>query len=149
MRTESTEQQLNLAADRFWETVPTVWDRVRENLRGTATSHLDITVGQFHILRFIRRGKNTVGQLAEARQISRSAVSQSVELLAQKGYLRRQVSSRDRRFVGLELTETGAGLLSEAFADNRKWIMEKLAGLSTDELEQMLLGLEIMKKAFL
>ncbi len=149
MRTESTEQQLNLAADRFWETVPTVWDRVRENLRGTATSQLDITVGQFHILRLIRRGKNTVGQLAEARQISRSAVSQSVELLAQKGYLRRQVSSQDRRFVGLELTETGAGLLSEAFAENRKWIMEKLAGLSTDELEQTLLGLEIIKKAFL
>jgi len=143
------EGYLNGAAERFWEAVPTVWDRVRDNLRGTATSQLNITVGQFHILRYIRHGNNTVGQLANARQISRSAVSQSVELLVEKGYLCRQDRIGDRRYVRLELTDKGAALLNTAYAENRKWIVNKLSALTADELNCMLQGLEHMKKAFL
>jgi len=143
------EEYLNQAAERFWETVPSVWDRVRDNLRGTATYQLNITVGQFHILRYIRHGNNTVGQLANARQISRSAVSQSVELLVEKGYLCRQDRIGDRRYVRLELTDKGAELLNTAYAENRKWIVNKLSALTADELNCMLQGLEHMKKAFL
>ncbi len=146
---KENEAFLNQAAERFWEAVPTVWDRVRENLRSTATAKMDISVGQFHIMRFIRHGKNTVGQLAEARQISRSAASQSVELLVAKGYVRRQANGPDRRYVRLELTETGAELLNIAFMENRKWIMERLSSLTPEELERMLQGLEPMRKAFL
>ena len=149
MKDERQNEYLNQAADRFWETVPTVWDQVRENLRGTATSRLDITIGQFHILRFIRRGKNTVCQLAEARQISRSAVSQSVELLVQKGYIARQKRSGDRRYEKLELTEKGSELLNLAYNENHKWIMNQLSNLAPDELDSMLLGLESLRKAFL
>ncbi len=143
------EEYLDQAAERFWEAVPTVWDRVRDNLRGTATSQLNITVGQFHILRYVRYGNHTVGQLANARQISRSAVSQSVELLVEKGYIRRQERIGDRRYVRLELTDKGAKLLNTAYAENRKWIMNKLSTLTTEELNCMLKGLEPMKKAFL
>lgn len=146
---KENEAFLNQSAERFWEAVPTVWDRVRENLRSTATAKMDISVGQFHIMRFIRHGKNTVGQLAEARQISRSAASQSVELLVAKGYVRRQANGPDRRYVRLELTETGAELLNIAFMENRKWIMERLSSLTPEELERMLQGLEPMRKAFL
>jgi len=146
---KENEAFLNQAAERFWEAVPTVWDRVRENLRSTATAKMDISVGQFHIMRFIRHGKNTVGQLAEARQISRSAASQAVELLVAKGYVRRQANGPDRRYVRLELTETGAELLNIAFMENRKWIMERLSSLTPEELERMLQGLEPMRKAFL
>jgi DNA-binding MarR family transcriptional regulator len=143
------EEDLNQAAERFWEAVPTVWDRVRDNLRSAATSHFNITVEQFRILRHIRRGNNTVGQLADARQISRSAISQSVELLVVKGYVCRQERVADRRFVKLELTEKGTELLDTAYAENHKWIMNKLSCLSPDELDCMLQGLEPMKKAFL
>ncbi len=149
MKDKNKEEYLNQAAERFWDTVPTVWDRVRENLRSTATSQLDITVGQFQILGYIRHGKNTVGQLANARQISRSAVSQLVELLVEKGYICRQERSEDRRYVRLELTDKGAELLNIAYAENRKWIMGKLSSLTPDELNCMLQGLEPMKKAFL
>jgi len=137
------------AVERFWETVPTVWDRVRENLRSTATTQLDITVEQFHILRHIRHGKNTVGQLADARQISRSAASQTVERLVEKGYVCRLERIEDRRYVRLELTEKGTELLNKAYAENRKWIMNKLAALTPDELNSLLEGLEPMRKAFL
>ncbi len=143
------EENLSQVVERFWETVPTVWDRVRNNLRGVATSRSNITVEQFHILRHIRRGNNTVCQLANARQISRSAVSKSVELLVEKGFVCRQERTGDRRYVRLELTDQGAELLNTAYAENRKWIMNKLAALTPDELNCMLQGLEPMKKAFL
>jgi DNA-binding MarR family transcriptional regulator len=149
MKDEETEEYLNEAAERFWEAVPTVWDRVRNHLRNTATSQLNITVGQFHILRYIRRGNNTVGQLANIRQISRSAVSQSVELLVEKGYVCRQERSEDRRYVRLELTDKGTELLNIVYAENHKWIMNKLSSLTPEELNCMLKGLEPMKKAFL
>jgi DNA-binding MarR family transcriptional regulator len=143
------EEDLNQAAERFWEAVPTVWDRVRDNLRSAATSHFNITVEQFRILRHIRRGNNTVGQLADARQISRSAISQTVELLVVKGYVSRQERVADRRYVRLDLTDKGTELLDTAYAENHKWIMNKLSSLSPDELNCMLQGLEPMKKAFL
>jgi DNA-binding MarR family transcriptional regulator len=97
----------------------------------------------------IRYGKNTVCQLADARQISRSAVSQSVDLLVEKGYLRRQERSEDRRYVWLELTDIGTELLNIAYAENRKWIMDKLSNLTPDELNCLLKGLAPMRKAFL
>jgi DNA-binding MarR family transcriptional regulator len=87
--------------------------------------------------------------LADERQISRSAASQSVELLVEKGFVCRQERTGDRRYVRLELTDQGAELLNTAYAENRKWIMNKLEALTMEELNCMLQGLEPMKKAFL
>jgi DNA-binding MarR family transcriptional regulator len=143
------EENLNQIVEQFWETIPPVWDRVRENLRGTATSQFNISVEQFHTLRYIRRGNNTVCQLADARQISRSAVSQSVDLLVEKGFVCRQERSEDRRYVKLELTDRGVELLNTTYAENRKWIMSQLSALTPDELNCMLQGFEPLRKAFL
>ncbi len=143
------EEYLSQAVERFWETVPAVWDQVRDHLRGAATSQANITVEQFRILRHIRRGSNTVCQLADARQISRSAASQSVELLVEKGFVCRQERIGDRRYIRLELTDQGTELLNIAYTENRQWIMNKLSTLTPDELNCMLQGLEPMKKAFL
>ncbi len=149
MENQKITEDLKLATELFWESIPTVWDRVRENLRSTATSELNITVGQFHVLRLIRYGKNTVGELANARQISPSAVSQLVDILVGKRYVTRQENQKDRRFIHLELTDIGAELLNTVYAENRLWIMNKLSNLTDVELQRMLEGLEPLKKAFL
>lgn len=149
MENQKITKDLKLATELFWESIPTVWDRVRENLRSTATSELNITVGQFHVLRLIRYGKNTVGELANARQISPSAVSQLVDILVGKGYVTRQENQKDRRFIQLELTDIGAELLNTVYVENRLWIMNKLSNLTDVELQRMLEGLEPLRKAFL
>src|SRR5512138_1764909 len=87
--------------DRFWETVPPVWNFVRTHLRGTATGKFDITVEQFHVLRFVRRGPNSMSELATAKNISRPAISQAVDVLVRKGLLTRVQSTTDRRVVEL------------------------------------------------
>ena len=140
---------LQQTIDKFWESVPPVWNRVRINLRTIAAESFDISVEQFHILRHIRRGFQSVSELAEVRQISRSAISQAVDPLVEKGLVTRQQMAHDRRYVRLELTESGNTLLNMIFQKNREWMAEKLAGLSDAEINLVIDSMEVLKRTFI
>jgi len=142
----TSENLREQAIDRFWETVPPLWNSVRSHIRATATANFDITVEQFHVLRYVRRGTDSVSELATAKNISRPAISQAVEVLVKKGLLTRVQSKEDRRCVDLVLTEAGNDLLDAVFKETRGWMKERMAGLSPDELETIERSMEIMKK---
>lgn len=142
----SKAQLRDQAIDRFWETVPPLWNFVRSHIRATATGAFDITVEQFHVLRHVRRGISSVSDLAVAKDISRPAVSQAVDVLVHKGLLTRVQSVQDRRFVQLALTDAGSALLDTVFKETRAWMKERLSGLSAEELETIARALEMMKK---
>lgn len=146
--TSFSESLVNNAIDRFWETIPPVWGRIRGNVRGIAMEHFNLTVEQFHILRHIRMGCHSGSDLAAIQQISRSAISQVVDLLVGKGLITRCEQTEDRRYVQLELTESGNALLNAIFKKNRAWMMEKLATLNPEELNKVLLAMEVLKKTF-
>ena len=131
--------------DRVWETIPPAWHRVREQLRGTAVEQFGITVEQFHILRHVRKGASSVSELAEVKQISRSAISQAVELLVEKELLARAQDQNDRRCVRLALTGRGAELLGSIFQQNRAWMADQLAALNAEELAALERGLTLLK----
>src|ERR1044071_2786072 len=131
----SSERLQNEAIDRFWETVPPVWNTVRSYIRARATANFDISVEQFHVLRHVRRGTGSISELATAKNISRPAISQAVELLVKKGMLTRIQSTQDRRFVDVALTEAGNHLLDEVFQETRTWMKERMSGLSREELQ--------------
>jgi DNA-binding MarR family transcriptional regulator len=147
-KTQSREEILHQTVDRFWETIPPIWNRVRSNLRGNAEEHFGITVEQFHILRHINHGVNSVSDLAEERCISRPAISHVVDVLANKGLLTRQHDVDDRRYVKLVLTENGAALLKGIYETNRNWLMSKLESLSLDELAACNQAMETLKTTF-
>jgi DNA-binding MarR family transcriptional regulator len=134
------------AIDRFWETVPPLWNFVRSHLRATATGNFDITVEQFHVLRYVRRGPNSMSELATAKNISRPAISQAVDVLVKKGLLTRIHSTTDRRFVELALTDEGNALLDTVFKENRGWMRERMKDLSAGELETITQAMEVLKK---
>lgn len=142
----TSEQLREQAIDRFWETVPPLWNFVRSHIRVTATSHFDITVEQFHVLRYVRRGPNSMSELATAKNISRPAVSQAVDVLVKKGLLTRIQSTTDRRFVELKLTDEGNALLDTVFKETRGWMKERMSKLSTSELETVAAAMEVLKK---
>lgn len=142
----SSEKLRDQAIDRFWETVPPLWNSVRSYIRATATANFDITVEQFHVLRHVRRGMGSVSDLATAKNISRPAISQAVDVLVKKGLLTRVHSTEDRRYVELALTESGNNLLDTVFQQTRKWMKERMCDLTADELETMIKALEVMKK---
>ncbi len=142
----SAENLRERAIDRFWETVPPLWNSIRSHIRATATANFDISVEQFHVLRYVRRGTDTVSELATAKNISRPAISQAVEALVKKGLLTRVQSTEDRRSVDLVLTKAGNNLLDTVFQETRGWMKEQMDELSPDELETIVRAMEVMKK---
>jgi DNA-binding MarR family transcriptional regulator len=142
----SSDKLRDQAIDRFWETVPPLWNTVRSHIRTVATAKFDISVEQFHILRFVRRGTASMSELATAKNISRPAMSQAVEILVKKGLLTRVQSTQDRRYVDLALTAAGNQLLDTVFQDTRAWMKELMRGLTVAELETIGMAMEAMKK---
>lgn len=145
----ASEELLQRTIDKYWESVLPVWIRIRGNLRTIATSHFDISIEQFHILRHIRKGAHSVSELAEVKQISRPAISQAVDLLVEKGLITRQHTVKDRRYVRLELTQNGEAMLNTIFQINREWMMARLSALSAEEAEAVLQSMDVMKRVFL
>lgn len=144
----TTESLLQHTIERFWDTVPPVWGHVRGNARTTAVQDFKISLEQFHILRHIRRGSHSAAELAQRLQISRPAISQAIDLLVTKGLVTRAQVQHDRRFVQLELTESGNMLLNAIFKKNRRWMVKMMSGLTSDELHILLHAMDILKATF-
>ncbi|HEX9018145.1 MAG TPA: MarR family transcriptional regulator [Anaerolineaceae bacterium] len=145
---QANDTTIDQVIERFWETVPSTWGRIRGHLRATAAEHFNLTVEQFHILRHIRRGIHSVSELAEVKQISRPAISQAVDTLVEKGLITRQQSEEDRRFVRLDLTENGSTLINAVFQENRAWMKEKMARLSEEDAALLENSFQLLKDIF-
>lgn len=144
----ATEELLKQTIDKFWETIPPVWNAVRGNIRETAARDFSITVEQFHILRHVKRGICSISELAEVKQISRPAISQAVDILVNEGLLTRKENAQDRRFVKLTLTEAGTSLLEAIFESSRRWMGARLADLTESELQTIIRGMDSLRKIF-
>jgi DNA-binding MarR family transcriptional regulator len=142
----TSQENLNQAVETFWESFPPFWHRVRAYIHQVATTRFDITVEQFHILRHIRRGLGSVSALAEAKNISRAAVSQAVNILVNKGLVTRATDERDRRHIQLALTDSGNELLDAIFIDTRRWMMQILSSLNDDELQILIQAMDSLRK---
>jgi DNA-binding MarR family transcriptional regulator len=145
---ESTRssEKLRQAVDGFWETFPPLWRMIHAHIREVAVKQFNITVEQFHILRHIRRGRDSVSALAEAKDISRPAVSQAVDLLVTRGLILRTTDPQDRRHVKLDLTAEGNALMDAIFGDTRQWMMKLFAPLSAKEIQAFTFSMESLKK---
>ena len=143
-----TNEKIPLVIDRFWETIPQVWDRIRGHTREIVTDHFDITFEQFHILRQIRKGAASVSELAEIKQISRPAISQAVDNLVNRGWVTRKQGIEDRRYVQLELTPAGNDLITATFKRNRQWMSEKMASLNSEEIDMVIRAMDLLEKTF-
>lgn len=141
-----SSELLRQAVDVFWETYPPLWRMIQAHIREVAVDQFNISVEQFHILRHIRRGRNSVSALAETRDISRPAISQSVDLLVTRGLIVRTIDMHDRRHIKLDLTPDGNALMDAIFGDTRQWMMKTLALLSVTEIKAFTSAMESLKK---
>ena len=134
--------------EKFWEFFPSVWHTVRAHIHQEAVESFGITVVQFHILRRIRKGTDSVSKLADDRHTSRPAISRAVDVLVNKGLVVRTQNPADRRNVQLSLTEKGASLMDALFGNTREWMAEKLSVLGGEEFEAILIAGDALKRAF-
>jgi DNA-binding MarR family transcriptional regulator len=144
----SKDKDLQSTVDSVLETLPPVWDRIRGNLRAAATGKFGITLEQFHVLRHIRKGCQSVRDLAEKRQVSPAATSQGVENLVKKGLVTRRQEGDDRRRVLLELTPYARDVLDANYEENRAWMRERMAFLTMAELGEVRKAMTTLKSVF-
>ena len=84
-------------------------------------------------------GYDTARDISELRGLSKSQVSQAVELLAAEGFLRRTPDKADRRVVHLSITPAGLPLARDCQAIQTACGQRLLAGLSEEQERQLAL----------
>jgi DNA-binding MarR family transcriptional regulator len=141
-----SSEALKQAVDGFWETYPPLWRLVQAHIRQLSVEQYDLPLEQFHLLRHIRCGRDSVSALAEAKNISRPAISRSVDLLVTRGLVVRTVDPQDRRHIKLALTDDGNTLLDSVFGDTRSWMAGLFARLSPAEVRAVTRSMESLGK---
>lgn len=90
-------------------------------------------------------GPRTVGELAEAEQVSAPAISRIVSALVEDGLARRERLRTDRRYVRIHATAEGRRLIEWARAHRLERIAEGLDRLDEDQLEALEAASEILE----
>ncbi len=136
------------AVGKYWETIPPAWHRTRSVIRGVAADKFHLTVEQFQVLRRINRKIASVSAIADDSRTSRSAVSKAVDVLVKKGLINRNQNPDDRRNVPLSLTGEGERVLNGIYSETENWLGERIARLSIDECNTLLVAMDLLKKTF-
>ena len=103
-----------------------------------------LTTGEMQVLLFLANNPqyDTARDVTEFRGLSKSQVSQAVELLVAEGLVSRTPDSSDRRVVHLSLTEEAGPLAREAQALQNSCAARLLSGFGPKESDQLLTFLE-------
>jgi DNA-binding MarR family transcriptional regulator len=106
------------------------------------TEQVGITARQATLLWLIRRSPGlSLAELAAEEGISPPALSGHIDRLESAGLVERVRSSKDRRRVGLRLTEKGSQLLRRVRARRTTWLAERMRSLDPQELEAIEIAL--------
>lgn len=97
-----------------------------------------LTMREVHVLLFLANnpGYDTARDITALRGLSKSQVSQAVDLLTAEGLLQRTPDQRDRRVVHLSITEAGEPLTRECRAMQGRCSQQLLAALTPAEQVQ-------------
>ena len=104
---------------------------------------LGITGGQAAILHLIRKSPGSgVRELALRENMSPAGMSGHVERLEAAGLVRREPSERDRRRVGLYVTDAGLRVLRGVRSRRNAWLATRLERLTPEERQAVADALE-------
>jgi DNA-binding MarR family transcriptional regulator len=104
---------------------------------------LGVTGGQAAILNLIRRSPGVgVRELALRENMSPAGMSGHIERLEAAGLVRREPSERDRRRVGLYVTDGGLRVLRAVRSRRTAWLAARLKRLPPEQLATVEAALE-------
>ena len=108
---------------------------------GDFSARTGLSMREIHVLLFLANnpGYDTARDISELRGLSKSQVSQAVELLAAEGFLLRTPDEADRRVVHLSITPAGLPLARECQTIQTACGQRLLAGLSEEQERQLAL----------
>jgi DNA-binding MarR family transcriptional regulator len=132
----------------LWRTLPSVIHASRKLTMEDQSDSTQLTPAQYHILRNIHRGANSISDLADCEKVSPPAVSRHVDDLVKLGLVERTRDTADRRSIILAVTARGQTLWNKMLERNHQLFSEKMRQLSTQEIETIIEGLELLYRAF-
>ena len=104
----------------------------------------NLSMREVHVLLFLVNHPelDTARDVVVYRGLSKSQVSQAVDILCRRGFLARKADTADRRVVHLAITDQGAPLAREAQHQQALCGQRLLAGLAPQERQEFLRLLE-------
>lgn len=85
-------------------------------------------------------------EIAEALGVSNSTVTDYIDYLENRGYVRRVRSTEDRRQILIEATDKGKAWIESNKQITRNYLSERMAGLSPKEQDQLVTLLSLLAK---
>ncbi len=104
----------------------------------------EMTVPQHRILAHILGGAQTAAELAELQGVSLPAISKMVEFLVERGYLKREFRSGNRKQVFLHLTPQGRARYQKTRDLAQERLAPTLAQATAQEREVIIKGLQTL-----
>ncbi len=113
--------------------------KLHETLLKTVCEQYQLTLIEGIIISFLHNnpGKDTAADIVELRMLSKGNVSQAVESLIQKSYLRREQDTQDRRKIHLYLLPEAQSITEAVERMGEQFQQEMFAGITEEELEQL------------
>lgn len=143
LHTQAAEQ----CALKLMETVPTVMQFIRTEMRSQREPSL--SVPQFRVLIYLDRHPDaSLSALADHLGVTRATASTTVDRLVRQGVVSRVEHPTERRLVMLKLTQEGSDRLTQLRQITRQKIAALLGDLSTQDLDNVTAGLELLSQVF-
>jgi DNA-binding MarR family transcriptional regulator len=131
------DENVRKTVEAYWKTIPPLWQYVRHSVHRIAKEEFGITYSQYHVLRRIWKGGNSVSELSDCMSVSRPNISRAVDELVNEGLAQRERDAKDRRVVYLSLTEKGNELITQLHAENHTFMDDLFSDFTDEELNEM------------
>ncbi len=138
-----TEEEV---ARRVLDIIPAVMRFVGADMRRRAS--VGFQVSHYRVLGMLSKRPHTLSELATCQAVALPTMSRTVSTLVERGWVSRNEDPADRRRVQLRVTDEGRLILEELRAEALACLTARLAGLTSQEREQVLAGLEVLEKVF-
>jgi len=123
-----------------------LWHSSRANTHQFISESYGITTSQFHTLRRIKNGAQSVSELAECLHVSSPNISRAVDELVQKGYVTRERLEEDRRRWDLSLTPKAEKLFLTVHKKLDERLEKEFGQLSVEEVQKLIDAIAILSK---
>ena len=114
---------------------------MRSSRHGAAANHVS-TLGMLQYRPY------TLTELADRHSVSSPTMSSTISTLEERGWVKRERSTEDRRIVWVSITPEGQFVLNDIQDEVARRIAALLDDLSDGDKERMIDGLTILRDAF-
>jgi DNA-binding MarR family transcriptional regulator len=118
--------------------------RLARQLRQTSDSDLSPTQSAV-LATLANHGPVTLGELAELERVASPTITKVTGILQERGLVEKVTDPSDRRYVRVELTADGRGLVERGRARKTAWLARQLQDLAPEELEQLAAAAEVLE----